>query len=135
MDKREITEAIWDRLRLNVLGIEWCPPNVNKAGIRPRAEVTFPEADREGRSLKGNQEVIERGTCLVVVVTDQGIGPGEAEGFAEDICAALYEGLRMNITGGEVAIIAPPSIQGGFPDGDKEWRLPVLATYYASATT
>lgn len=133
MKTSDIRDGLKATLDGGSLGVTITWPNVDQdAGARPRVEFTIPDAEQTGGTLKGNQIKREEGTALAVVVVDHGQGEAAALDIADDVAALFPEGGRITITGGEIVILARPSIRGGLKD-DAEYRVPVAISYRAEA--
>lgn len=135
MNTKDIRNAMKSTLDAGSLGVTTTWANVDQgAGARPRVEFSVPDAEQTGGTLKGNEIKREEGTALAVVVTKQGQGENEALDLADGVAALFPEGSRIAISGGEITIMARPSIRGGYSD-DADYRVPVAIRYRATATT
>lgn len=133
MNTKDIRNGLKSALDAGSLGISIAWPNVEiDAGTRPRVELSIPSAEQTGGTLKGNEIKREDGTMLAVVAVEHGQGENAALDLADSVAGLFPEGSRISITGGEIAIVARPSIRGGFVDGP-EYRVPVAIRYRAEA--
>ena len=134
MNEEDIEAALGTVLLNNLAGlpssVAW--PNVDHNGAVPFLQVLFTGGERIGGALKGGSQILKsNGLMQINIVTEQGGGADPANAYA-DIVAGLYpEGTRLSITGGEITVLAPPSIRKGF-EGDKGWIVPVVIRYGAA---
>lgn len=114
------------------LNIRW--PR-DEAPALPRGEVEFVGGEFEHPAMDGDIELV-RATMQVTITTDFDLsrqrGDREANEFADAIKSVFSFGDRISITGGEITIIRPTRITGGFEDKDK-WRVPVLIGFEANS--
>ena len=132
MKRNDITSSI--KARISTLGMVTVYPNVTPPSplTRPYLDVSFPTADRSDRTLAGTQTQ-ERGTIAVSVVVDEGTATEAANGYADAVSDLFPTALRFAFTGGEITIMKPADIKGGFNAGT-EWRVPVMIEYHANQT-
>jgi len=133
MDRQVITDAIKTRINSGGLGLSIAWENVDSDGATPYLMVSFPSAFRTGGTLRGGGPVREDGTVLAVAVTDAGGGTGAAEGYADAVAALFPEGLKITATGGEIVVMKPTDIRGGYQSGTA-WHVPAVISYAAFDT-
>lgn len=101
---------------------------------RPAIVFQYEPAERPAMTLKGAEIIQENGVFSASIVVEQGQGTAGAFDHAHAIAAAFGEGDRISITGGQIVIMKPAEVRGGYPDG-ANWRVPVVVNYSAAART
>lgn len=131
MNTKDIRNALKSELAGASLGLTITYPNVNSnPGLKPRLEISIPDAEQLGGSINSTGIITESGSLLAVIVVDEGVGENSALDFADSIANALPQGYKIIFTGGALKITGRPSVQGGYSDlGD--YRVPVLVRYNA----
>lgn len=134
MKTKDLRNALKARLASGAIGpgIAW--PNVDHPGTKPFFETSFTGIVRTGGGVTGNEILEETGQFSVVVVVETGGGEDVAADYADAVSARFTEGLSIPITGGNIAIIAPAEIRGGFPT-ETDYRIPVAIRYHALRTS
>ncbi len=104
----------------------------------PGVIIDFTPIDRPGEYLSGVTKY-ETGQFTVGVVVTQGQGTSAAYGHANALASALNtaaydQGATISFSGGTIRLTKPVDIRPGYIDG-AHWRVPVVASYEAKATT
>lgn len=131
MTENDIEVALKARLGNNPLpGFAYSWPNVNMAGTKPYAEITFVRVERLDRTV-GEGPPLSRGKLIVTLVTREGVGTTDANTAAQTVAALFPKASRLPAANGIIVITKPPDIREGFPDAG-DWRTPVIIDYLAS---
>lgn len=111
-------------LRIAFEGVTFAPLNGETY-----LQVFLLPATTGSNDLAGAHRVY-RGVYQVSVVTPSGIGPGAAEGIADELAALFPLNLRMTVPGLTVQVITPVTAAKGEPD-PPTFTLPVSFQYRA----
>lgn len=113
-------------------GLSWpiAYPNINFGGQKPYIAVQFVRVGRRDDTHEGVL-TISRGQLIANVVVAIGGSTKTANQKADQIAALFPMGRRIPVTGGEIVIMKPADIRGGYPQ-DADWRTPVFVDYEAS---
>lgn len=133
MKTRDIKNALRSRIAGSgtTLPINW--PNEQGVATTPRLEVGFTTQRRSTPRLKGGPSTRFTGVLLMQLVTAENDGSGNADDFADTFAELFNAGLRLPITGGTVEISDSAEVREGFETKNREWSVPIVATFRALA--
>lgn len=133
MTPAEIKTALGSRLgTAGISGLQLLFPNVPAdpdPPVKPYASVAFLSGGVLDGSLGGGWPVTN-GSMIVVVVTEEGSGTVEGDGFVQAVAALFPRGLRLAVTGGFVEIHEQPQPKPGYLQGGA-WRTPIEIPFRA----
>lgn len=131
MNEADIANALGQRLAaspsLGTIVFE----NKDATPARPYLQFEVVRINRTDPTINATAPV-SRGFALVTVVGEVDRFATAATQIADDVVARFPMGLRLNISGGVIVIMQPPSVLQGFRDGP-DWRVPVRIEYEAAA--
>lgn len=99
---------------------------------RPYVACSFLVDERRDLSLKGGGRLITTGRVSLTSVVDIGTGTTEASDTAQTIADAFPQGHRIGLSGGQITIVSPVQIGGGFRQ-DSDWRVSFTIQFRASS--
>lgn len=134
MKTKDIRNALKARLSSGLLDPTVAWPNVDHPGTKPYFQTSFTGVTRTGDGITGDEILEETGQFSVVVVVEAGDGEDAAADYADEVSALFPEGHSIAIADGNVVILAPAEIRGGFPT-NTDYRIPVAIRYHALRTT
>jgi hypothetical protein len=133
MREVDIENGLYAQLAAAGMAIPIAWPNQDYTGQRPYLEVSLTGGKRRGGSLKGGQITYSKGILAVVAVTQVDDSTQSGSEYAELVADAFAEGLRINITGGQIVIWKPTDVIKGYKD-ENDWRTPAVVHYEAKAS-
>lgn len=129
MNENDIEVALKARIGNADLGIAVVYPNKQTKYPVPYIVVQVSLADTTDNTIDGSKPMIQ-GFLTATVVTDEGIGSGEASLTASAIKALFPMGQRITLSDGVIEVKKQPSVLTGFSQGGA-WRQPVKITFDA----